>query len=427
MKHPTAPPRQCNRTTIEDYYRCYSCESSIAKEEQCVHSIVANENKFLPDQFATYHFRRKYVSGSYVSFDPTERDDNNDISDDDSINDTNISLMADNGYTNETQEAAHYEQLPSTKSNIKCLSDSDLKKVMDNILSGYSTCGDGVKKKVNGILLSLNEICSTDGYSNGIFDPNMSSDALMDDAINDIINEHQLSFLPATNNFLSQNTNTTNYLRPSMNQMRRQKRARIMSNRHRIIKKLKRSNKIIDQREEMVHINTSKVPACRFCGSIEQGERLSSCKKRSYLKSMSVEYILGSGHDGLTNFIQKMEHTTMFETSTSKPTNIIEVGENSKSKHFFIHRVWTNNLPQNPKTDIEDIIFEFSYITKSGDIDKVKTQIHGKALHAMLVSCNLKKGPIFVYDKTPYKGNIQNLNYEQGTNNINWLQSQNEL
>ena len=32
-----------------------------------------------------------------------------------------------------------------------------------------------------------------------------------------------------------------------------------------------------------------------------------------------------------------------------------------------------------------------------------------------------------MYDKTPYKGNVQNHHCLQGTNDINWLQSQNEL
>ena len=72
---------------------------------------------------------------------------------------------------------------------------------MDQILSGYGTCEDKVKKKVNAILISLNEICSTDGFSSGIFNSELTTDNLMDEAINDIINDHKLSFLPATNNF----------------------------------------------------------------------------------------------------------------------------------------------------------------------------------------------------------------------------------
>ena len=53
--------------------------------------------------------------------------------------------MTDTRFSNETKEATHDEQLPSTKNSVKCLSKSELKRVMNQILSGYSTCGDRVK------------------------------------------------------------------------------------------------------------------------------------------------------------------------------------------------------------------------------------------------------------------------------------------
>ena len=79
------------------------------------------------------------------------------------------------------------------------------------------------------------------------------------------------------------------------------------------------------------------------------------------------------------------------------------------------------------KTDMNDIIFEFSYITKLGEIDKAKTQINGKAFYSMLAGCNLKKRLIFLYDKTPYKSNIGRMNYDHGNMNINWTFAQNQL
>ena len=35
LKHPTVPPRQCHKTTSSDNFRCYSCESSLTREEEC--------------------------------------------------------------------------------------------------------------------------------------------------------------------------------------------------------------------------------------------------------------------------------------------------------------------------------------------------------------------------------------------------------
>ena len=83
--------------------------SIIVREEQCVHSIVANEKRFISEQFATYHFQMKYVFGSYISLDPTECDDNNDpMLDDDSWNERDTCVLADNDFSEQTKGAAHF-------------------------------------------------------------------------------------------------------------------------------------------------------------------------------------------------------------------------------------------------------------------------------------------------------------------------------
>ena len=135
----------------------------------------------------------------------------------------------------------------------------------------------------------------------------MSTVTEIDKAIDEIINEHKLSFLPATNNLLVSNKNEMSYLRPSLNQMCRQKKARNMYNGHRIIKNTKKCRSKYPKIDALIYINSTKIPACKFCCSTEQGERISSCKKRSYLKSLSVEYVLGSVQGGFTNFLQKMD------------------------------------------------------------------------------------------------------------------------
>ena len=85
---------------------------------------------------------------------------------------------------------------------------------------------------------------------------------------------------------------------------------------------------------------SKKKSSFNFCGSTEPGERISSYKKRAELQGIIQEYILGSNHKRLQNFIQKIEHNTIFEMHTPFPTNPIKIGENSKSEHFFIHKVW---------------------------------------------------------------------------------------
>ena len=169
--------------------------------------------KFIPEQFATYHFRRKYVSGSYVSLDPKEYNDNDEVSlNDESDEESNIVLTADDKFSVEGKDAAHFEQMPRERNSIKCLTESELKRLMDQILSGYSTCGENVKKKINGIMLSLHEICSTDGFNNGIFNTNNSSELIIENAIDEVIKEHNTSFLQSTNNFIEENNHELDYI-----------------------------------------------------------------------------------------------------------------------------------------------------------------------------------------------------------------------
>ena len=78
--------------------------------------------------------------------------------------------IADQDLTIDSLDAAHFEQLPSGKSEVKCLSVNELKKLTDQILGKYSSCDDKVKKKINAVILSLNEICTIDGFVSGIFE-----------------------------------------------------------------------------------------------------------------------------------------------------------------------------------------------------------------------------------------------------------------
>ena len=65
LKHPDAPARLCHRKSPNYPFTCKTCEVTIAYEEQCVHSIVANEMLSIKEQFDLRHFRRNKVSLEY--------------------------------------------------------------------------------------------------------------------------------------------------------------------------------------------------------------------------------------------------------------------------------------------------------------------------------------------------------------------------
>ena len=77
LEHPSAPLREYYRDNINEYFTCLTCELSISREEQCVHSINANDRVFIPEQFATNHSRTRFVSGSCISMDPNDINNKN--------------------------------------------------------------------------------------------------------------------------------------------------------------------------------------------------------------------------------------------------------------------------------------------------------------------------------------------------------------
>ena len=52
------------------------------------------------------------------------------MSDDDSVHDRDMCFLVDNEFSEQTKGAAHYDQLPPEKKNIKSLFESDMKRVM---------------------------------------------------------------------------------------------------------------------------------------------------------------------------------------------------------------------------------------------------------------------------------------------------------
>ena len=96
-----------------------------------------------------------------------------------------------------------FEQVHGQNKTVRCLSSSELKNVMDEILGNYSSCSNRVKKTINAIMLSLNEMSITIGTSNGILasDNEHISDGMMLESINSLIHEHKNSFLPKQKRF----------------------------------------------------------------------------------------------------------------------------------------------------------------------------------------------------------------------------------
>ncbi len=124
-------------------------------------------------------------------------------------NNTCPQTTADNNFTVEEQQGAFFEQLPAPHKTVKCLSSSELKNILDQILGNYSSCSNQVKKTINGIVLSLNEMTISNGSSNGILDGTgkEENDENMLNSMIRLISEHRNTFLSGKNNFNHDDTN----------------------------------------------------------------------------------------------------------------------------------------------------------------------------------------------------------------------------
>ena len=114
-------------------------------------------------------------------------------------------------------------------------------------------------------MLSLNEMSITIGNINGIFDIDNDVDesGTMEYRIDKMINDHKNSFLAVKNNFSANRNEDIQILQPSPSQVRRKKKIlRIMSNRHKRLRKVRRYQNMSRMQCSLLHQTPKKISAC---------------------------------------------------------------------------------------------------------------------------------------------------------------------
>ena len=202
ISNETAIRRVCKRLDTSSYFVCDTCESSISHEEQCVHSLVAKDGKFIKEQFSIRHFRRDKVSCCYLAQD-TITEDCNKYND----NDTEIekSIIQDKDENEDVvdcdssdRENLCMEVNENTSSTTKLLSRSDLKRMFDKILGYHDRCNENVKIAICSLAISTKDISSSDGRICGIIGTDLCNTSFdLEQSIKTIIQEHKNSFMPS--------------------------------------------------------------------------------------------------------------------------------------------------------------------------------------------------------------------------------------
>ena len=449
LRHPDAPPRLCYRKSVNHPFTCKTCEVTIAYEEQCVHSIVANDMMYIKEQFDLRHYKREYIDSEYHksnkkindcddSDNPVRksaahkkgfgndycitldnRSDEEDTSENESdINDDedNISFTADNGLTLSEKQASFYEQDCYEKAKIKPLSVIELRKVFNNILSKYDSCTEKMKLVSNSIALSLNDIVQTDGQVSGIFrhvgqeevDESYACKQMIS-----IIRKHNNSFLPkkgAFNISVEHDKNNNEIVTEStLTQRKRQKRMRIISNKEKFGKKSAERNvqctliqtNTTDDENPPCYMNKKITLSCGFCGSNEGGENISNCKKRDKYQKLYYEYVISKTDHGVKHLTTRFQHNVLLSNKQPIPQNVVSLSAGTnKGKHIVIFNVWLKNQLQTKSQLISNMLFEISYINKQGDIEELKRVICGEEFESMMHVMKTRHKKTFIYDAT---------------------------
>ena len=180
IKHIGAKIRRCTRDTISSDFRCIDCGPSKSRILQCEHSLVANNSKFIKEQFAICHMRHKIVSGlcecgwsnedeeeSLVGVDyllpkkldathvhPSESAHGKCSAFSSSIpsNPQQHCLLIQN---TEDWESHSLSEVPIR--DVKPLSFKEFKDAMSDVLPTYNTCSNDTKFEMSSMLLKLQD------------------------------------------------------------------------------------------------------------------------------------------------------------------------------------------------------------------------------------------------------------------------------
>lgn len=447
LRHPDAPPRLCYRTSMNHPFTCKTCEVTVAYEEQCVHSIVANDMMYVKEQFDLRHYKRDHIASEYqtskkktygcendndvVENSANEKNgyDNSDCiildntSDEEYMSDNehpindddNISFTADNGLTLNEKQASFYEQDCYEKGNVKPMSILELRKVFNSVLSNYESCTEKMKLVSNSIALSLNDITQTDGQACGIFRHVNTEDVdetYASKQIVSIIRKHNNAFLPkkgAFNITVEHGKKDDDIVMEStLTQRRKQKRMRIISNKEKFARKTLNRNvqcniiqgNTIDNDTTPCIINKKIALSCGFCGSNEGGENISNCRKRDNYRRLYYEYVISKTDHGVKHLTTRFQHNIPL-SDKPVPQNIVSMSANAnKGKHIVIFNVWLKNQLQMNRQLMSNMFFEISYINKQGDIETSKRTICGEEFESMMHVMKTRQKKTFIYDAT---------------------------
>ena len=89
----------------------------------------------------------------------------------------------------------------------------------------------------------------------------------------------------------------------------------------------------------MLHKQKNRM-SCGFCGSIDTGENISNCIKRTKYRREFCEYIVSKSDEGNTHLINCLWHDFTL-SSQNYPGSVVSMSAGTnRGKHIVIYNVW---------------------------------------------------------------------------------------
>ena len=77
-----------------------------------------------------------------------------------------------------------------------------------------------------------------------------------------------------------------------------------------------------------------------FCGSIDAGENISNCIKRTKYRREFCEYIISKSDEGNTHLINRLRNDVTL-SSQNYPASVVSMSaRTNRGKHSVIYNVW---------------------------------------------------------------------------------------
>ena len=118
--------------------------------------------------------------------------------------------------------------------------------------------------------------------------------------------------------------------------------------------------------------------SCGFCGSIDIGENISNCIKRTKYRREFCEYIVSKSDEGNIHLINFLPHDVTLSSQTYPDSVVSMSAGTNRGKHIVIYNVWMKQQVQPLQRLISTMLFGISYINKQGEIETLRRTVCGE-------------------------------------------------